>query len=108
MAFELLMTTEPDSAGVVDGRVLARELIMTAFQALVPYVHGCPSCADRLFTVVANAAIQEVHDGADENGELPGGVYQLFGTKSDAERHLEQSVETTRAMLEKAGGCCEH
>ncbi|MCJ2015870.1 hypothetical protein MKK84_00245 [Methylobacterium sp. E-065] len=101
MPFELAWNIEPDERGVIDGRELARELIAAAYRALVPYVDACPACADNLFGVIANKAIDDVQ----RDGYAGAGLYvvphpaQL--SQADAEAaHLQSSRETTHAMLE--------
>lgn len=67
MQIELIFDVVPDEFGVIDGRKLAQELISAAYQILVPYVRGCPACADNLFSGIANQAIEELPCGRPEN-----------------------------------------
>jgi len=108
MRLELTFDVVPDELGVIDGRKLAQALISAAYQNVVPYVRGCPACADNLFSGIANQAIEELHVEGRKIGTLPGGLYR-FGEVEDAtERHIEAAKETTRALLEKAGEAHSH
>lgn len=106
MPLELKFDVKPDTHGVIDGRELAKQLVSAAYRCLTPYVKGCPACADNLFSVLANAAIEEIHRERDKTGRMPGGLYQ-FGD-GGIQAHFDGTVEITRALLEKAGGAHEH
>jgi hypothetical protein len=107
MPIELRFDVKPDAHGVIDGRELARDLISAAYQCLTPYVRGCPACSDNLFTVLANAAIAEIHRERDETGEMPGGLYRFDGD-AGIQPHIDGTADITRALLEKADGVHEH
>jgi hypothetical protein len=70
MPLEFTYRVEPDEHGVCDGRELARQMIGNAYRLLVPYVNACPACADKLFGVIANRTIEELHQDAREKGQL--------------------------------------
>ena len=73
MKLELSFETTRDEHGVFDGRALAEHMIWTAYQLLTPYVNHCPACADNLFTVIANKAIEKAP--RDSEGHPSGSLY---------------------------------
>ncbi len=102
----------PKEDGVIDGRELARGLIENAFELLVPYVDGCPACADALFTVLANEALAAAHATGRETGSLPSNCMVMpkdgVNPEEAMTRHLRASTETTQALLEKAAEQHQH
>ena len=95
MKLELSFDTTRDEHGVFDGRQLAEHLIWTAYRLLVPYVHGCPGCADNLFTVIANKAIEKVP--RDSEGRPAGSIYAV-GEGEARERAEEAHVEAAHDL----------
>lgn len=70
-----------DDEEVVDGISLAKAMIENGYRFLIPYVKGCPACADTLFSAFANQAIEEIHRENLEDGHLGGGVFFALGGK---------------------------
>ena len=75
MSLQLTFAIEPDEHGVVDGRLLAQQLIAVAFRALVPYVDGCHGCADKFFGLIANEVLADLHDQGHATGHLDGDIW---------------------------------
>jgi hypothetical protein len=93
---------DPDEHGVYDGRELAEQFINAAFQVLVPYVDGCPACADTLMSAIANRVMGELHDEGRKEGKLPRAYFAL-GEQADKwdriNAHLAASKEETAAIM---------
>jgi hypothetical protein len=97
MPLEFTYHVDADEHGVFDGRELARQLIGNA----------CPACADKLFGVIANLTIEELHqDARDKGGRLAGfsmssrtGDERTAGVKA----HLEAATPATADLLREAG-----
>lgn len=105
---QLSYEIQPDEHGVYDGKELARELIMDAYRLLAPYVNACPDCADNLFSVIANEAIEEIHRQKN-NGKVPGIVMALPSAGDEAKRaHYLAEEASTIALLEKAKNYHSH
>jgi len=100
MPLELKFDVKADEHGVFDGRELAGQLIGTAYRLLAPYVQACPACTDTLFTVIANRAIDQLHQQKEK--ALSGGFYYM-GKGEDREEgeraHLEAAHDGTLALL---------
>ncbi|WP_244832489.1 hypothetical protein [Caballeronia sp. TF1N1] len=93
---------DPDANGVYDGRELAKQFIGAAFKLLVPYVDGCPACADNLMTAIANDVMEQLHEEGRQQGGLESGTYSTGDPASKALRvreHLDASKEETAAIL---------
>ncbi|MCJ2097478.1 hypothetical protein [Methylobacterium sp. E-046] len=104
MHLETTWDVQIDEHGVIDGRELARQMIASAYLALVPYVDACPACADDLFSAIANKAIHDVRQEGMTGAGLYVGPTPAHLSQAEAEEaHLRASVETTRAMLEGTG-----
>jgi hypothetical protein len=102
----------PDQHNVFDGRQLGRELIAGAYKLSLSYVGGCPTCADNLFTVIANEAMREIHDTKDAHGKVRG---QILTDGIDAEaqhdhcqRHLNDTGHRTQDILKRAQDYSPH
>lgn len=90
----------PTESGIIDGRILAHQLIKEAPAALSPYVGGCPACTDALFSIVANTAIAEQHSAREKTGALPGTLHQVRDVPKDAwHEHLQAAYRNVRAAL---------
>lgn len=103
MKMELSFETTRDEHGVFNGLALADHMIWTAYQLLTPYVNHCPACADNLFTVIANKAIEKVP--RNSNGNPAGSLYATGEgeARQRAEQaHLEAAHDSVLELLHEA------
>ena len=77
---------------------MARALIGDAYRLLLPNVNSCPACGDNLFSVLANGAIEEIHQSRDLNGNVMA-VGQGPEREPAMRAHFEGAVDGTRQLL---------
>jgi hypothetical protein len=94
---------EVDEDRVVDGRRHAATLIHQAYRLLMPYVGDCPTCADKLFGVIANQVIEQIHEDDD-----PGVLLHLGSQEERAASqmaHLDREGFNTVRLLNRDVAC---
>ena len=65
-------------------------------------MHGCPGCADALFSRIANDTMAELHEQGRDQGRLPSAIYATGPEKDRSKRqaaHVLQASATTAALL---------
>jgi hypothetical protein len=97
-----------DGDGVFDGRDLAAEMIKEAYRVLLPYVAQCPGCAEALFTVIANQALDAVLDETMATKEVRTSAYfanEMLDEQADfaLAEHVKATQDVTDALMRGAG-----
>lgn len=88
---------------VIDGRQLAVQLIVDAWKLLIPYTKECPACAEKMFTVLANDALDAELATWKRSGRA-GGIRLFHQCKEDDqetafEAHRLRTENVTREIL---------
>ncbi len=95
---EMALDYEVDVDGtVVDGRLLAAQLIVDAWRLLIPYAKNCPACTGKLFEVLANDALAEAEDKWRESGKAD----DIRLVRKGAEAGMAEAFEAHRLKTEE-------
>lgn len=94
---------KPDAHGIIDGRMLAHQLVKHAYAALTPYTQACPSCTNELFSIILNTAVAELFAAKDRTGSLPGMLHGVKDvSRKDQKAHVARIRKEVMTMLECA------
>jgi hypothetical protein len=93
---QLDFDVKPDENGAINGVELAGQLLGYAGMLLAPYTNNCPACTDDLFSVLANQALERLHEGFKAG--------QVFSTvlvvgEGDQQEISSAHLETMRPLI---------
>lgn len=88
--------------GVVDGRKLAAQMVVDAWRLLLPYVKGCPGCAENMLGTLAAREIEKVVTGKDWKAKDPSIRFwgkDIRDREAAFKAHLERTATDSAALL---------
>lgn len=96
---ELSFDVKPDKEGMVNGLDLAANLIALAARLINPYVKECPACLDDVFSYIANAELEKLHDLV-KTGQANTSVLYCMASPDRKEDVVRKALETAQPTIE--------